>query len=330
MGTMTDTRYAQQLGGAELAYVSDYLSFVGADSSGRVAFAIDTNRGRDPESKVRRGVRADLLQAAHAYAVLHDERTGWVPLQGAERYPHPGPDVTDLPDSPWFRFAGGADMGWRINSDVNDLSLDVEPLADRLLFQDEATLFVMRSAAATLTWRGRTISGRVIHEGLATTALNLLTRRSFKGLAGLEFLYLIAGSPTDPWGDVYLQKTLPGGGTLAGMPLQTGFVSPGSTAQQSDPADDSLEGLRIDTRSHRPGAGLYRWPTSWSATWTGRYGGRADLSTLTRTTVGQYGVAGFGMSIISGTWHLLDGTSLPLYGFGELLAAGPVLRRLAR
>lgn len=323
---MTDPRYAQLVGGHGLAYVSDYFSFVGADDRGRVAFALDNNRGRDPEPEVRRGASRELLQAEHAYAVLHDEQTGWVSLAGARRYPHPGPDVTALPDSEWFAFRGSAAGGWRVTSGVNDLVLDVEPLTDRLLFRDAVTLFVMRSAAATLAWRGRTVRGRVIHEGLASTAMNLLTRRSFTGLAGLEFLYLLAGDPTDPWGDLYLQKTAHGGTALAGAPLQTGFASPATSAAEGE---DALGGVRIDTTGHRPAPGLYRWPTTWSAAWSGPRGGTAQLQTLSRTRVGQYGIGGFSMSIVAGTWRTADGTSLPVYGFGELFAAGPVLRRLA-
>src|SRR3989441_9773047 len=46
-----------------LIYVSDYFSFVGADQHGRVAFALDNNRGRDGEA----------FQAEH-FVVLHDEQ----------------------------------------------------------------------------------------------------------------------------------------------------------------------------------------------------------------------------------------------------------------
>ncbi len=170
-------------------------------------------------------------------------------------------------------------------------------------------------------------SGPTVPAALAKTALNMLTRRRFKGLTGLDFLYLLAGSPTDAWGDVYLQKTLPGGMPLAGAPLQAGFASPaGSTVPDHD---EILPSLRIATTEHRPARGLYRWPTAWLGSWTGAHGGHAHLNALSRTTVGQYGIAGFAMSIVSGTWHRDDGIELPLYGFGELFAAGRVLRRLA-
>src|SRR3989454_1248443 len=54
---------AQEPSTSTLIYVSDYFSFVGADQEGRVAFALDNNRGRDGEA----------FQAEH-FVVLHDER----------------------------------------------------------------------------------------------------------------------------------------------------------------------------------------------------------------------------------------------------------------
>jgi len=96
---VTDQRFGPVVDGAPLGYVSDYFSFVGADSRGRVAFALDNNRGYDEDPPGRRGLQAERLQAEHAYAVLHDELTGWVPLRGAVRYPHTGARVTELPDS---------------------------------------------------------------------------------------------------------------------------------------------------------------------------------------------------------------------------------------
>lgn len=101
-----------------------------------------------------------------------------------------------------------------------------------------------------------TLTGRVIDEGLATTALNLLSRRSYAGLAGLEFLYLLAGT-----GDLCLQKTL-AERALAGLPPTTSFASP---AAAPSTADTRLHDLHVVTTTHRPAAGLYRWPTAWTA-----------------------------------------------------------------
>ncbi len=76
--------------------------------------------------------------------------SGWIALQGAQRYPHPGPDVTALPDSAWFSFSGSVGAGWTVRSEANDLCLDVDPLVDRLPARDTSTFFVMRSAPAPL------------------------------------------------------------------------------------------------------------------------------------------------------------------------------------
>lgn len=43
-------RPLDQLPDSTLVYVSDYFSFVGQDSQGKVAFALDNNRGRDGDA----------------------------------------------------------------------------------------------------------------------------------------------------------------------------------------------------------------------------------------------------------------------------------------
>lgn len=320
-----ERRYADLVRGAPLQYASDYVSFVGADSLGRVCFALDSNRGYDADPPGG----GDRLQAEHAYAVLHDERTGWVDLTGVTRYPHPGPEVTVLPDSAWFAFTGAPDTGLSVRSTPNDLLLSVDPLQDRLVGQDADTLFVMRSAAATLTWRGRTLTGRVLFEGLATTAMNLLSRRTFTGLAGLEFLYLLAGSGSGA-ADLYLQKTL-GPQALAGLGPQVGFLSPPDAPASTD---TTLPGLDVVTTGHAPAPGLFRWPTSWVASWPaphatgGGAGTTVQVRTVSRRTVGRYGVAGFAMAVVTGTLTSPDGTVQEVYGFAELLALGPLIRAL--
>ncbi|MCW2606346.1 MAG: hypothetical protein JWO60_1039 [Frankiales bacterium] len=329
-----DPRYRAFVEGAPLAYVSDYLSFVGADATGRVCFALDTNRGYDADPPPAKGLRAERLQAEHAYAVLHDEHAGWVPQQGVQRYAHPGPDAAALPDSDWSSWTGTADTGWTVTSVPNDLRLVVEPLADRMSSTADGTFFVMRSAAAVLHWRDRALRGRVIHEGLASTTSNLLSRRTFQGLAGLEFLYLSAGDPAAATGDVYLQKTVGGGTTWAGMPALTGYAT--TSTADGTVVDGGLQDLTLATTGHAPALGLYRWPTRWEGGWTAAGpdavapAARVRLRTVSRTVVGAYGIAGFGMSVLSGTLTTADGTQLPLYGFGELLAAGPLLHALAR
>ena len=50
---------------SEVVYYSDYFSFIGEDEYGKVAFALDNNRGRD----------GDTWQAEH-FVVMHDEHRG--------------------------------------------------------------------------------------------------------------------------------------------------------------------------------------------------------------------------------------------------------------
>ena len=74
-----------------LLYVSDYVSFVGEDTQGRVAFALDNNRGRDGES----------WQAEH-FVVLHDEHEGWISLQGSGSYENSMHELQSIPPSSFF------------------------------------------------------------------------------------------------------------------------------------------------------------------------------------------------------------------------------------
>lgn len=304
---------ADLVAGQPLAYVSDYFSFVGRDADGWVSFALDDNRGYDEQLPA--GARH---QAEHGYAVLHDEVRGWVPLRGVTRY-DPHGELLAIPDSDWWTSTGTPAGGLVLTSRPNDLRLAVEPLSDRLVGADGSTLFAMTSGAAVLHWAGRVLSGRVIHEGLASSALNLLSRRSFAGLSGLEFLYLVAGADDD----LYLQKAL-GPTAMAGLPAQTGF-------HRTGPGSQVVQDLLIRTVGSRPAVGLHRWPVAWEATWStpqGRW--RARLTTLDRRVVGRYVVAGFAMAVVSGTLHPPTGGPLPLRGFAELLALGPVGKALAR
>lgn len=110
------------IAGAGLVYVSDYFSFVGADERGHVAFAIDTNRGRD----------GDAFPAEHLSIVLHDERSGWVDLTGQGRYENATRELLPIPDSPAFRFVGQPETGVTIAIAVNDLTLRIDPMIERV------------------------------------------------------------------------------------------------------------------------------------------------------------------------------------------------------
>ncbi len=153
--------------GAEdrLAYYSDYFSFVGADDEGRVAFAIDTNRGQD----------GDEFQAEH-FVVLHDEHLDWQSIEGTGSYPNSSGMLDGISDSRYFQFIGTPEKGVVIESSVNNMTLSVQPismhLSRRVGNQDKR----LGSAPATLEWRGRTLEGRAIYEFVHFDNWNRLTR----------------------------------------------------------------------------------------------------------------------------------------------------------
>lgn len=164
---------------SDLVTVSDYFSFAGADSQGHVAFAIDNNRGRD----------GNAYQTEHFYAVLHDEHQGWKQVSGIGRYENTNHALLPIPDSSFFQFVGQPAAGLTITSSVNQLTLRLDAIPERLILANAETLFALGSAAAQLTWKERVIGGRVIYEYLVKKHFNLMTRRSLKGLGAFQGLY---------------------------------------------------------------------------------------------------------------------------------------------
>ncbi|HSE57170.1 MAG TPA: hypothetical protein VLA99_00540 [Nitrospiraceae bacterium] len=158
-----------------LIYVSDYFSFVGRDSRGHVALALDNNRGRDGET----------YQAEH-FVVLHDEKEGWVKLAGNGAYGNKRHELARIPDSTSFQFEGKQEAGLTITSAVNGLLLRIDPLPVRTSRTHERAIVRMGSALAVLTWRDRTIVGRVIYEYLMMPDFNRLTRTYWGALEGLS------------------------------------------------------------------------------------------------------------------------------------------------
>ncbi len=116
-------------------------------------------------------------------------------------------------------------------------------------------------------------------------------------------------------------------GSGRGVGFASGPTVPGT-------ADAGLGGLTITTNGHTAAAGLYRSPTRRTAGWTsGGLGalspsGRVELRAVTHRTVGRYDITGFAMAVVTGTLTAAAGSGTSLYGFGELLAGGPLLRWL--
>jgi hypothetical protein len=281
---------------SDLVTVSDYFSFVGADSQGRVAFAIANNRGRD----------GSAYQAKHFYAVLHDERRGWMHVSGIGRYENTDHTLLTIPDSSFFQFVGQPATGLTITSPVNHLTLRLDAIPERLILADDGTLFALGSAAAQFTWKERVIPGRVIYEYLVKKNFNLMTRRSLKGLGAFQGLYLLAGMASDLCIQHSLMKL-----TVAGTPPLLGFwVLGGQSAQ--------LDQLRFEVSRHALAFGTYRWPTMWHIRWQGSKGLCESSVTLwTRKPLGNWVLAGLSMGIVSGKLSY-DDQQIPLYGLAEL------------
>lgn len=279
-----------------LIYVSDYFSFVGADSQGSVAFALDNNRGRDGEA----------FQAEH-FVVLHDERKGWMNALGSGPYDNLKKELDRIPDSPSFQFTGDPEAGLTISSKPNQLILRINPIPMRHHRTDGKSRVWMGSASAVLTWQGRTIRGRVIYEYLAMPDFNRLTRTYFGLWKEFQGLYLLL----DGTGDVYLhsqqsERLAPVSGTLVGFAVM-------------NEATDYLNDLDVTVVNREFALGFYRWPTEWRVTWRGNNGPASMTLTLSeRKGIANWVIGGFSMGIVRGELSY-DSRTWPLYGLAELL-----------
>jgi hypothetical protein len=280
----------------DLVYASDYLSFIGRDEQGYVAFALDTNRGQD----------GDSFQAEHL-AFLHDERQGWVDLAGNGAYDNLEREVLHLPDSLFFQFDGTPAAGLSVSSPTNRLVLRVDPIPARHRGADETSTVWMGSAAATLTWRERTIPGRVIYEYVFMPNFNRLTRTYVGMWKDFQALYLLAGAD----GDLYVhshqsERLAPLIGTLVGFAAFKGQTQ-------------ALDDLDVMVMDHAFAPGFYRWPIEWSITWRGPDGpGSLSLVVHERKRISNWVVGGFALGIIRGEMTY-GGTTQPVYGLAELI-----------
>jgi hypothetical protein len=286
------------LAGSTLSYVSDYFSFAGEDAQGRVTFSIDNNRGQDGAA----------FQAENYYAVLYDEHAGWAKLEGTGRYPNPGRELLTIPDSPAFQFEGAPKTGTIVESPVNELRLEVGPIVERAALYRGKVIFIMGTAPATLSFRGRVIEGSVIYEGLAQRNGNMMTSASFEGLSSATWIYL----RTADGDDLYLQDLQDGDfAKLLGRYL--GFLAAGER-------NDLLRDIDVRVTDHALAAGLYRWQTAWEISCTGARGpATLRLEVIDRKKIGNWLLAGFSMAALEGELTY-DGRTIPVFGLAELLA----------
>jgi hypothetical protein len=279
-----------------LLYVSDYFSFVGADAQGRVAFALDNNRGRDGES----------WQAEH-FVVLHDEHEGWISLQGSGSYENDTQDLQAIPPSSFFHVEGTPQTGILINSTLNGLTLSIEPIPIRLMREHEGGRYWLGSAAAELHWKDRTLKGRVIYEYFMMPEFNRLSRTYWGLWKHFQGLYMVI----EGLGDLYVHSQesdmmAPLVGTVSGFLAVQGETQP-------------LQVLQVTLFDHNQAWGLYRWPSAWGLNWVNKAGaGRAQLEIQEFKTMGNWIIGGFGMGIVHGIVHY-NGKDYPVYGLAELI-----------
>lgn len=278
---------------SNVSYVSDYISFVGSDKQGRVAFALDTNRGRDGSD----------YQAEH-FVVMHDEGTGWVDVQGDGDYENKDLVLTDIPDSEDFRFTGTPAAGLTITSDSNLLRLSIDPIPERIVQGDSGRVFSMGSAPATLEWHGRTIEGRVIYELLAMANFNRLSGISLDSNFGsFQGLYLRVGDNDD----FYIHHRTGGD--------EDEILAFGATEDVTvHPLNLKFE---VTDRAFAPG--FYRWPMAWEVHFDAEKGPAIlSIRLHDRNLIVTWILGGFAMGIVEGTLTY-DGRTLPVYGLGELI-----------
>jgi len=286
----------EEVPSSPLIYVSDYFSFVGQDSQGHVAFALDNNRGRDGEA----------YQAEH-FLILHDERQGWIKIRGNGPYENGSKELQAIPDSPMFRFLGTPLTGMTITSEPNELTLRINAIPQRIRNQHNGAVTWMGSAPAVLTWNGRTIGGRVIYEYVMMPDFNRLTRTYWGMWKEFQGLYLVAGEAGDVYVHSQLNRWL---APLVGM--ITGFTA-------FNERTESMQHLTVEPLDRQWALGFYRWPTAWRITWTGPLG--PAVLTLTqpeRKPIANWVIGGFSMGIVKGELNYA-GTIQPVYGLAELI-----------
>ncbi len=286
-------------------YTSDFVAFVGSDAQGKVIFALDTNRGRDKQK----------FQAEH-FAVLYDEKAGWVEMAGNGEYPNPSSALTAIPDSKHYRFVGSPEKGWTIIGVENQVKLAVDALVVRTRSNVGADEFVTRSAAATLTWKQRTLRGRAIYEWTRLVEKNLITDPSTGTFGdGWHGAYLLAGDGGE------LRAHLTDGDVKELLHERSGFLVTGGTAGVGGKPGVSLELSKLEFEPARwaQGRGFYRWPTRWNLSWgEGKASAKAALSISHRENIANWGVGAFGVAVVEGEIEVA-GVKTMVWGLGQIV-----------
>ncbi len=287
---------AEDLKELKLVYYSDYYSFIGSDAGGRVAFALDNNRGRD----------GDTWQAEH-FVVLHDEKTGWQPVSGSGSYYNVTRQLETIPNSPDFTFAGSAETGRTIRSGSNVLELKIAPEKVQVDRKRGLAEYRLASAEATLAWKARTLGGRVIHEYLFLPAYNRMTHTYPGEFDDFHGIY----ASIENIGDFYFHRQL----SAFFAPLiqkEEGFLFLRGQGF-------ALSSLNVSVRKTAFAWGFYQWPVRWEGSFIAgpdHYAFSCQIAD--RETSSNWVTGGYAMGIVKGTLISAHET-WKLYGLGELI-----------
>lgn len=279
-----------------LIYVSDYISFIGEDDQGHVAFALDTNRGRDGEH----------YQAEH-FVVLHAEQQGWVNMEGNGQYDNHKKELLSVPDSKAFQFSGTPKTGWTITSRANRLTLSIDPIPNRMSKSDNGGQFWMGSAPGILIWGERTLQGRVIYEFLLMPDFNRLTRTYWSLWSEFQGFY----ASVQGLGDLYFHSQqseliAPLVGKVNGFHTMKGET-------------EQFQSLQLKMLESSQGFGFYTWPKKWIANWSGPQGsGTVQLELSEFNRIANWFIGGFSMGIVQGEITYM-GQNYETYGLVELI-----------
>ncbi len=280
-------------------YVSDFFAFVGQDAAGRVAFALDNNRGQD----------GDRWQTEHLVILLHDEQNGWQKLEGAGLYDNTQKTLFTLANSPYVAFTGEPTTGLTIKHLESQLNLQAQPIHKHVMRKNGASHYKMGSASATMTWQGRTLTGWIIHEHLEMVDFNRLTHQYFDLWTESYGLYAWVENSSD-----FLHVHQQAEHTQL-TPLIGNLVGFAETNETREPLQD----LQLTVTGSTQAIGFYQWPLGWTGQWTGQDGkGSIDVQISDLQVISNFIFGGLAMGIIQGN-ITYQGQTRKIYGMAEVL-----------
>ncbi len=238
---------------------------------------------------------------------MYAEGEGVVPIIGSAHYANPGKVLEVIPDSENFQFRGTIAGGMHMTSATNGIDMTVEGLRPILRRQKPDNDYWIGAAPATLRWKGRTLTGRVIFEFIARTGYNRFTSDFGANWNNFNGLYLL----TEDGKDIYLryhEKLTPD------VPRESGMATMEKDGVMSEIDFKITDSRAVESRT-------YRWPTNWTVSFV-HAGSRWNLwgKTDALEIVADWDKGGFAMSVVSGEVSKADGSGKRRFkGWAELL-----------